>query len=712
MKKPLKISVIILAAVLVVIVAVSVLIKSYLTEERIRALVTQTAEKSLQRKTVIGAIQVSLFRGIVVRNFEIREQDGQSVFFRTKEFVLAYQLLPLLAGKLVIDQLSISDAEISVKVNSDGTYNFSNMARADKPEEPENGNEGASGLPVALNVKSITVENAKLFYADATGKTPKAEVILNAALKITGHSVTSLSSSGSFEITLAQALLKDKNTTLKDIRTTARYNLDVDTAAKKITIHSVDLDILKIPVNISGTVNYASPAAYDLSVRVPDYSLSQIPRDLASAFLPPGMTFGGNVSLLLNVAKKPDEASPPQFDGHIKMNRASCAFKSMNLVLDGTVKLKPEIISLEGLKLVAGQNAADISGSVKNYRGYPDVNVSIKSKFIALDDLLVPAPASAGSKEAAGGGKDEKSGQSKKEPEPMDLKLKISASLDIDKTRYKGISINSFRSRYELKDNVFTISYLSGNTLSGTFALKGAVNLAQKGMKYDMKADLQGVRVEEIINAFAPKAKGMLSGALSGRAALAGAGTLPVNIKRNLKGNGEFTISEGALKNAELVTGLLAILGLKEMKEIPIEKGNSAFTISGGVVNLKTLIGSKDLMIDEKGTIGMDEKLDLGLVVKVSDRLAPKLVSQSSVANFLSGEKGFTSVPLRVGGTISVPSYGIDTKAVGRKVTEGLQKKAGEELRNLLLKDRKPSAAGEEGKSSNGENLIRDLFGR
>ncbi|MDD3847810.1 MAG: AsmA family protein, partial [Smithellaceae bacterium] len=304
MKKPLKIAVIILAVILAVIVAVSVLIKSFLTEERVRALVVETVEKSLHRKTVIGAVDVSLFRGIVVRDFEIREPDAESVFFRTKEFILAYQLLPLLTRRLVIDQLSITDAEISVKVNPDGTYNFSDMARTDKPEEIKEEEKGASGLPVALNVKTIRIENAKLGYADPMGKLQKADVVLQAELNLTGHSPSALSSSGSFEVTLAQAVVKDKKTTLKDLRTTARYSLDADMEAKRLTLHFVDLDIMKIPVNISGTVDYASPTAYALAVKVPDCNLSQIPPDLASAFLPGEMTFGGNISILLHLAKK------------------------------------------------------------------------------------------------------------------------------------------------------------------------------------------------------------------------------------------------------------------------------------------------------------------------------------------------------------------------------------------------------------------------
>jgi len=706
MKKPLKIAIIVLAVVLVVIAAVSLFVKSYLTEERMRALISEIANKSLNRKTVIGAIDVSLFRGIVVKDFEIREKNAESVFIKTKEFVLTYQFLPLLTKKLVIDKLSIVDAEIYLKTNPDGTYNFSDMAKPDKTRDEKDDREKAAGLPVTLNVKDITIKNAKLGYADATGKLQKAVLIMNAELKINGLSPNALSSSGSFDITIVEALLKDGNKSFKDIKTDGRYKIDADMAAKQVTVHSIDLDVMKIPVNMAGTVNYSSGTAYSLVIKVPDFNLSQIRQELAAAFLPKGMALGGNVSMLFNIDKIRDEGSPLHLDGHVKMTRASCTYKGMNLVLDGSLKLTPEMITLDDLKLVAGPNRADISGSVKNYKDYPDLNVRIKSKFIALDDLFAAAPASAKAQETAGGG------DVRKEPEPMNLKLKANVSLDIDKTRYKGISITNFMSRYELKDNIFNIPFLKGNTLSGAFALKGAVNLAQKGTRYSMNADLNGVKIEEIINAFAPKARGKLFGVLSGKAAITGAGTLPVNVKRNLKGNGKFTINNGVLKNSELVAGLLTILGLRELKEIPIEKANSQFTISDGTVNLTTLISSKDMRIDETGTVGMDEKLDLGILVKVSDRLAPKVVSQSSIANFLSAEKGWTSVPLRVKGTISKPSYGIDTKAVGRKVGEGLQKKAGEELRKILLKEQKKSSGTEQNKSSSPQDLIRDIFGK
>jgi uncharacterized protein involved in outer membrane biogenesis len=718
MKKPLKITIIVLTVLLIVIATASLFVKSYLTEERMRALVIEIAEKSLNRKVVLGEIKVDLFRGIVVKDFEIREKESDAVFLKTKDFVLRYQLLPLLAKKLVIDKLSIVDVEIHLKTNPDGTYNFSDMAKTGNLQDQKDEKEKAAGLPVNLNVKEITIKNAKLSYVDTAGKLKKADVIMNAELGITGLSKNTLSSEGSFDSTVVEALLKDGNKIFKDIKTNVRYKIDLDMDTKQVTVHSIDADIFEIPINIKGTVNYGSETAYSLDMKVPDYTLSKIRKDITSAFLPEGMAIGGNVSMLLNINKKHDKESSLGVDGNVKMTMVSCTYQGTHLVLDGSLKLTPEMITLEGLKLIAGQNRADISGSVRNYKENPDLNVNIKSESIDLDDLFVSAPSSAKSQETAKGDETEKGQGSakgddvKKEPEPMNLKLKVNASLDIDKTRYKGISITNFRSRYELKENVFKIHYLNGNTLSGAFALKASVDLAQKGTRYNMTSDLNGVKIEEMINAFVPKVKGKLFGNLYGKAEITGAGTLPVNVKRNLKGKGAFAIKDGALKNAELSAGLLAILGLQELREIPIDKAKGHFTISKGIVYLTTLIGSKDMTIDETGTVGMDEKLDLGILVKVSDRLAPKLVSQSSIASFLSGEKGWTGLPLRVGGTISKPSYGVDTRAVGRKVREGVQKKIGEELFKILKKDQEKPSGTERKKSSRPSDHIKELFGK
>lgn len=708
MKKPLKIAIIVLVFLLVLIAAASLLVRSYLAPERMRTLVLQIVQQSLAREAAIGEINVSLFRGIVVRDFEIHEKDASATFIKTKEFILTYKLLPLLTGKLVIDRLSMADAEIYMKANPDGTYNFSDLIRKDQPPTPpdDKEKEKAAGLPVALNVHDITIKNAKLGYTDAKGKLQKADVVMNAALKITGQSNNALSSTGEFDMTIVQAMFADKDgvKTFKDLRTDLRYKIDLDLATRQLAVHSIDLDVLNIPLNIAGTISYADPAAYTLVIKLPDFNLSGIKPALAAAFLPKGMALGGNVAMLLNIDKKPAAGAPLHFDGSVRMTKTSLAYQGKNIVLDGSIKLTPEMILLDGLNLVAGSNTAGISGSVKNYKEYPDVNISIKSKSIVLDELFASASAQS-----------PKPGQGSdvgKEPGPLDLKLKVNFLLEIDKTSYKAMAINNFQSRFELKDNVLKIPYLKGNTQGGAFALGGSVNLAQKGFRYNLNADLNNLRIEELINAFAPKAKGTLFGGVTGKATINGAGTMPANVKRNLKGSGQLAIKNGTLKNAELVVGLMTILGLRELKEIPIDQAQSRFTIANGIVDLKTQLGSQSMLIDQTGTVGMDEKLDLGIVAKVSAKLAPKMVSQSAIAGFITDDQGWTGVPLRVGGTISKPSYGIDTQAVGRKLGEGLQKKAGEELRRILLPNQDQSSKTQKGKSTDAVDRLRGLFGR
>jgi hypothetical protein len=114
------------------------------------------------------------------------------------------------------------------------------------------------------------------------------------------------------------------------------------------------------------------------------------------------------------------------------------------------------------------------------------------------------------------------------------------------------------------------------------------------------------------------------------------------------------------------------------------------------------------MTLDEKGTIGMDEKLDLSVLVRVSDRLAPKVVSQSSVAKFLSGEKGWTALPLKVGGTVSKPSYGVDTSAVGKKAAQGIQKKIGEEIFKRLPQEQQPGT--DQQKKPSPQDLLKGIF--
>src|SRR4030067_881221 len=119
-----KIITIITAASAVIIIGFVVLIKTYVTADRVREYLIPVAEKSLHRKIIVGDVKISPFRGIKIRDFGVREKDGQTDFLKCRDFVLKFQLLPLLSKKIVIDELKLVSPEIKITRDSKGRFNY------------------------------------------------------------------------------------------------------------------------------------------------------------------------------------------------------------------------------------------------------------------------------------------------------------------------------------------------------------------------------------------------------------------------------------------------------------------------------------------------------------------------------------------------------------------------------------------------------------
>jgi AsmA protein len=717
MNKALKIIGIIAAVVVVVIVGLTLFVKSYLTDERIRVLVTESAESSLNREVSLGAISVGIFRGISVKDFEIKEKDSDSAFVKADAFVLKYQLLPLLSRKLIIDELGIESPKIFIRKNSDGSFNFSDMGQEGDDAKKEKG--GPSGLPVDLSVQSLRIDKGTIEYSDPTGAVKKAVVGLDAEMAILGQSREVMGSSGTAKIVVREIALKERTGSSLNMSVSIGYRIQAYLAEKKLEITEASLTAPGFPAVMKGTVNYGDPFSYMLEVNAESVDLGEMQK-AAQDLLPEGIVLEGGMTVHIAAEQKPVKDAKPVFSGEVKLNNAGVRVNEMKPVFSGTVNLSPERIAFSSLKLVAGDSSADISGSITNYSAEPDIRIDMTSSMLNLDSLMLPT----GKGESGSGApvKSGKEGKEEKEFGPLKTKIRAEGNVDVAKLLFKGITVENVKARYSFRNNVFSLTPLTGNTLSGSFSVKSTVDLSKRGAVYTLNAATDGVKLEEITAAFAPKAKENLFGSLTASADISGAGSVSGTIKRNLKGKGLFSVKNGKIKNAQIADGLLTLLGLQNLKEIPMEKAEGVFTISSGVIDLKSVIASKDLVLNETGTIGMDQKLDMGILVKVSDNLSPRLVSQSGISRFLSEEKGWTSIPLKLSGTLSKPSYGVDTQAIGKRATETIQKRVEEELFKALSGDKgkkkspdqpqqeSQPAGPEEKKKSSPEDLLKGLF--
>ncbi|MCK5512468.1 MAG: AsmA family protein, partial [Thermodesulfovibrionia bacterium] len=163
-----KVLLIIIASVALVIIALTVLIKIYVTPESVKAYLIPEAEKALNRKVYIDEINISLLKGIEVRDFAIKDKDGESDFITCKNFILKYKLFPLLAKKLIIEELKLVSPRINIKRNPQGEFNFEGIGQKQKSLKIKEDKQASEpeGLPISLLIDSIVVENALFSLLD------------------------------------------------------------------------------------------------------------------------------------------------------------------------------------------------------------------------------------------------------------------------------------------------------------------------------------------------------------------------------------------------------------------------------------------------------------------------------------------------------------------------------------------------------------------
>ena len=252
---------VIVLLVVVVIVGLVVVVKIYLTEERVKALVIPQAESALGREVAIGDIKIGLFSGITIKDFIIKEADGQSNFVSTKAFVLSYDLMPLLQKKLVVSEIRLDEPTIQVSRNKQGQFNYSTLSILSKPtkqDKPKTSATKAATVPLALTIDQIRLVNAKLSVRDALNELPKVDATTNAKLKVSfGQNMTDLRYQGGWDL-VADVEYAETKVHVDGSGNISQQNLDVDIG--------VSLD--KEQVQIKGDIkNYAkSPnATLDIS---------------------------------------------------------------------------------------------------------------------------------------------------------------------------------------------------------------------------------------------------------------------------------------------------------------------------------------------------------------------------------------------------------------------------------------------------------------
>ena len=225
MKKFLKVAAIVVGVLVLLVIGLSIFVKSYLSSDRLKPIILPKAEAMTGRKVQLDEINVSLFEGIIAKGLSVKEKDGQRDFLKIGRFVLSYRLLPLLKKQLVISKIEIVSPSISIKKERGGRYNFSDIMGKPSQEPKKPSGAEHKSLPVSVVADRLLIRNASLAFVDEEKGLPDVSVALDAEFK------GSLEKDGTPRMDFGIISIKELDAKLKgrEIKVSGKVDMDAKT---------------------------------------------------------------------------------------------------------------------------------------------------------------------------------------------------------------------------------------------------------------------------------------------------------------------------------------------------------------------------------------------------------------------------------------------------------------------------------------------------
>lgn len=694
---------IVILLLVVLIVALPFLIDLNTYQDRYRPLI----EEALNRKVELKDIRLTIWPRIGARvgGFVVHDDPA----FRTGPFAslssldVGVKLLPLLTGKVEVEEITLRDPVITVLKNKQGRLNLSTLgAKTPAPPTPSipeiSGPSAGSPLQALalFAVDRVSIDGGNLSYRDES--TPKP----------TEYTVTHL------EFLLTSVHLGESPTVHLGA-TVQPYNL---------------------PVRLDGTFG---PLVETLDVKSFTFALAL---GKVAAGLK-GRAVDGNLDATIT-ALQIDTADLPIALPLTK----PVQIKDLHLTLHARYPIPPETPPAKqvdltdiGLTVVMGGSALNVKGTATNgMANLTAASASINSsdlpiatplaKPVELKDLHLNLRAAYPPKEGAAPlelaeisnmGLTVAMGSSRIEVKgsvigglaklTANSKLITTTDLPLALPLKKPVEIKDLQAAAEMKGQEARLHNLSLQLFGGFVRTQGTFSLGTSTPPFSSTVSIQGLQLGPALQAVGTDHVSV-SGTANAELAMSGRGLTHPDLVKALTGTGRVAVREGTIEGINLLqqaSVLLKVVGvsLNNVNATAFSTIESDFAIKQGVIVVQRLLmDSHDFQATGGGTTGLDQSLNMKLNLNLSQALSQKIAAGSPIARVaLSG--GRLSLPLLITGSTQAPSYGLDTKMFAGKVQDQVKEKVTGAVEGLLKGSTKPEDLKKQGK-----DLLKGLFGQ
>lgn len=609
----------------------AVLVKLLVSPEMVKRTVLPKISAQIERQVTLGDVEVSIFRGIRLRDLAIQEKDGSGPFLQAAAIRLSYRFWPLLAGRVEVDEVLLEAPVVKIIRYADGSFNFTDLKKQ-KPTPDEAPKEKSR---LRLKITTAGVSGGRVSYEERQGAGGKG---FTTGIDNIGLVARGISLDGEFPLQLDA--------------TVAGMNLSLaGTVARIGSAPAVTADLTVVAKDLAGVAKGLPPA---LGAKLTRLALS------------------GGLDARLKLAGEVKQPKQLLRGGEIKLADLQFTAGRIRPALAGTLVLGNDSLESRGLSLTIGSQKVAVNLAAKNLTARPvKVALALEGDKLDLNQIL---PARKGGAAAA------VPPPSREEPGPLNIPVEATGSVKFASLLYRTLALENPALAWRLQANVLTLDSLKAGVAGGSFGATARADLGSKGFVYSSRLELKGVQADKLVSAFAPKAAGALSGTLALTAGVNGRGV--ATLKRNLTGNGTFAVANGILSGEGFMPTLAAFLGINELRLLRFSKLGGTYLIKDETVSLDARLDGSDAKLAAIGRVGFDKTMDMGIDLRLAPALTGR-IARGSVASYVTDKEGWGSVPLRVTGMVNKPAFSLDAAKVRGRVTETLRRKIGEKLLEL-----------------------------
>ncbi|MDY0191367.1 MAG: AsmA family protein [Desulfuromonas sp.] len=530
---------------------------------------------------------------------------------------------------------------------------------------------------------------------------------------------TTITSSGNMTVeNLFLTLNALHDAPIADAKFTFDYAAQFNPKSSQLNLTKGDMDYNGIKVKLSGAIlALATEPSVDLELTAQSISMVA-----ALAALPPTLSAdvaaskpSGAVSLHAYLKGPLSAGAAVLQRAELKLDDLQADAAGLRPRLDGQFILEKERLYSEDLTLKIGEDVAQMEITARNLYAIPIVMThKMRAEHFDLQAILASAatPAVATAQTAQPQQGKSPNVAVSAELDPIAIPLTVDGSISVAEALYQGLAITDLRMLYRLQDNVLDISSLSGAVSEGTFSQSARVDLRQQGLSYSGKTSLKEIKLDPVVTALDPASAHTLFGALTLDLNFNGRGTLPENLKQNIVATGNLQVTNARISSTQLTQKLALFTSLAQLRDLRFDLCTAAIDLRNGKAQVEGNFSGTNLRALPKGTIGLDESLNLALNARLSPKLAQELDSKGSIAGYLTDADGWALLPLKVKGTFTEPRISLDQAALKQQVSQESVDKLKQRLLDKLAPAQEPTQGSttEQNSQSEQEDPTRQLI--